>query len=243
MQAIMIDDEFKSLIPPLSMDERNGLEENLLRDGCREALVAWEGTLVDGHNRYEICTRLNIPYRTEEMQFDDRDAVLSWIISNQLGRRNLTLYDRTRLVLRQEDVIQARAKRKENIRKSTKQETAESPLPAITTRDELAKLAGVSHDTVAKVKVIEAKATEEQKADLSAGIKKVGTVYEEIKKKEEPKPLRTMKVSQPQNLCHNYAVMATVNLDRIQKGDPQGRDALLEVLDYINQRLEKEFTK
>jgi hypothetical protein len=39
----------------------------------------------------------------------------------------------------------------------------------ITTREELAKLAGTSHDTVAKVKLIEAKATEEQKAELSAG--------------------------------------------------------------------------
>lgn len=36
-------------------------------------------------------------------------------------------------------------------------------------RDELAKIAGVSHDTIEKVKFIESEATEEQKQALSKG--------------------------------------------------------------------------
>jgi hypothetical protein len=59
----------------------------------------------------------------------------------------------TRLVLKKEDVIQARAKRKQldTLKQNTTvmQKTAERT-PTITTREELAKLAGVSHDTVAK---------------------------------------------------------------------------------------------
>ena len=38
---MQIDDEFKALIPPLSVDERAQLEANLLADGCRDPLVVW----------------------------------------------------------------------------------------------------------------------------------------------------------------------------------------------------------
>lgn len=87
---IKIDEEFKSLIPPLSTEERQQLEANLLRDGCRDPLVVWNGTLIDGHNRHEICTRHGIVYEVEEMQFDSREDAMDWMDRNQLGRRNLT---------------------------------------------------------------------------------------------------------------------------------------------------------
>jgi len=41
--------------------------------------------------------------------------------------------------------------------------------PPIDTQKELSKIAGVSHDTIAKVKQIEEKATSEQKAKLQTG--------------------------------------------------------------------------
>lgn len=44
---IRIDEEFKSLIPPLSADEYAGLEKSLLDDGCRDSLVLWGDTLKD----------------------------------------------------------------------------------------------------------------------------------------------------------------------------------------------------
>jgi N6-adenosine-specific RNA methylase IME4 len=39
---ITIDPEFKALIPPLAADELRQLEENILRDGCRDPLVVWQ---------------------------------------------------------------------------------------------------------------------------------------------------------------------------------------------------------
>jgi phage N-6-adenine-methyltransferase len=85
-----IDPEFQALIPPLSPEEREQLEQNLKRDGCRDPLVAWDGILLDGHNRLEICGRLGIGYRVVEMEFDGREAAKDWMDSNQLGRRNLS---------------------------------------------------------------------------------------------------------------------------------------------------------
>lgn len=89
--TIRIDPEFAALCPPLTPEEYSGLEESLLSEGCRDALVVWagEGVLLDGHNRKRICEEYGIGYRVTEARLPDRDAALTWIITNQLGRRNL----------------------------------------------------------------------------------------------------------------------------------------------------------
>jgi hypothetical protein len=87
---IRIDQEFRTLIPEMGIDEKENLEEAILKDGCRDPLVKWEDTLIDGHNRYDICTRNGIGFMTVNMEFKDRDQAKIWIINNQLGRRNLT---------------------------------------------------------------------------------------------------------------------------------------------------------
>ena len=87
---IIIDKEFQSLIPPLSTEEKLQLEENIKIEGCRDTLITWHGILLDGHNRFEICRRLNIPFRTMGIELPDRDAAADWIDKNHLGRRNLT---------------------------------------------------------------------------------------------------------------------------------------------------------
>ena len=87
---IIIDSEFKGMIPPLKPDEYKCLEESLLSEGCRDPIMLWNSIIVDGHNRYEICTRLNIPYKVNQKQFSNRDEAISWICLNQLSRRNIS---------------------------------------------------------------------------------------------------------------------------------------------------------
>jgi N6-adenosine-specific RNA methylase IME4 len=94
-EDIIVDAEFAALIPPLSAEERQQLEENIVEHGgARDPLVVWASkgtlTLLDGHNRYEICTRLGLPFDIHELQFKARDEAEDWIDRNQLGRRNLT---------------------------------------------------------------------------------------------------------------------------------------------------------
>ncbi len=87
-----IDPEFRSLCPPLTSNELMQLEANLVAErGCRDPLVVWSGTLLDGHNRHEICTRRALPFKTVEANgVASRADALEWIVTNQLGRRNLT---------------------------------------------------------------------------------------------------------------------------------------------------------
>ena len=87
---IIIDEEFRFLLPQLDEETFRLLEENILEYGCRDPLVLWDGVLIDGYNRYRICKHHNIPFRTVNMEFDSREEVLIWIISNQVSRRNLT---------------------------------------------------------------------------------------------------------------------------------------------------------
>ena len=90
LRKLKIDDEFRHLIRPLRQREYAQLEQNILSDGCRDPIVVWNGVIVDGHNRYEICMRHGVPFGTKEMEFECREAAIAWICANQLGRRNIT---------------------------------------------------------------------------------------------------------------------------------------------------------
>lgn len=90
MAEYYIDPEFKRLLPEMSEMELEQLEANIIQDGCRDPIVIWNNTIVDGHHRYEICKKHRISFKTEEMQFSCREEALRWICLNQVGRRNIT---------------------------------------------------------------------------------------------------------------------------------------------------------
>ena len=90
MQEIIIDPEFKKLLPELDAQTLAWLEESLLEYGCMNPLVLWDNILIDGHNRYEIIKKHDLPFNTISMEFDSRDDVIIWIISTQVARRNLS---------------------------------------------------------------------------------------------------------------------------------------------------------
>lgn len=164
-----IDREFKALIPPLSKEEFEQLEANCLRDGIRDNLIVWDNNgdfvLIDGHNRYEIAQKHNLPYNHKRMEFPNREAVIEWIILNQFGRRNLSAYDRSLLALKLKPVIAEKAKENQGARTDICQKSDKS----IDTKKELAKVAGVSHDTIHKVEVIQQKAPEEIREKVKSG--------------------------------------------------------------------------
>jgi hypothetical protein len=105
-QRITILDELKDLIQPLQKDEFEGLETNILANGCKDSLVIWQTTeqkvnpssetdlelfvLVDGHNRYLICQKHNLPFNIVLMFFETILDVRNYMLDLQMGRRNLS---------------------------------------------------------------------------------------------------------------------------------------------------------
>ena len=100
---LRIDPEFAEKIPPLTDEEFEQLEANILADrAVINPLITWNGVIVDGHNRYRILQRHpDIPFQTYEKEFSDRYEVIAWICKNQLGRRNLTPAQRKYLIGKQ----------------------------------------------------------------------------------------------------------------------------------------------
>lgn len=169
---ITVDKEFESMIPPLSSEEFAQLEENCVKDGIRDPLVVWElpngDILVDGHNRWKISAKhAGIRFNVVKMHFENRDAAKEWILKNQLGRRNLPSYVRAQLALRLKPIIAEKAKEKQSEGGGAVRQKSDKAV--IDTKKELATIAGVSHDTIHKVEVVEKHGTPEIKAKARSG--------------------------------------------------------------------------
>ena len=110
---LVVNEELKAFIRPLSGEEYKQLEENIIAEGCKDALVVWnnhnEYVLVDGHNRYKICKAHNIDFKILQKEFKDFSHVKEYMIKIQLGRRNLT----------QEEISYYRGLRYENEKKKS----------------------------------------------------------------------------------------------------------------------------
>jgi hypothetical protein len=139
MYNLEVNEEFKKLIPPLSKEEYEQLETNCLNEGIREAILTWNGVIIDGHNRYEIAKRWNLDFQTKSKNFKDRYEVIDWMLNNQLGRRNITKEQKDYLI----------GKRYENEKqKQGRPENKEDKMSPLKTAEKIAQEVGVSDKQV-----------------------------------------------------------------------------------------------
>lgn len=107
---IIVKEELRVYIDPLTPEEHDALERSILAEGCRDALVLWGNVLVDGHNRYGICSKHGIPFQTvQNPRFKSMEDVHLWMIDQHLGRRSVSDFQRGVLALRKKAILQARA--------------------------------------------------------------------------------------------------------------------------------------
>jgi ParB-like chromosome segregation protein Spo0J len=106
---IVVNEELKAYIEPMTPEEYEALERSILAEGCRDALVLWGEMLVDGHHRYAICRKHGLPFLTvQHPHFQSMDDVHLWMIDQHLGRRSLSVFQRGELALRKRDILTAR---------------------------------------------------------------------------------------------------------------------------------------
>ena len=159
---ITINEELRSFIDPLTANEHAALERSLLAEGCRDALVLWGDVLIDGHNRYDICTRHGIEFRTvQNTTFNSLDDVMLWVIDNHLARRSVSDFQRGVLALRKKDIVSARvAQRAAEPKAPARQDAPKVPeSPPWNTREDVAKAARVSSNTISQIERIRKAAT------------------------------------------------------------------------------------
>lgn len=184
-----IEKEFKELIPPLSDEELQELEKNCCEYGIRDHLVVavYPGSdgevLIDGHNRHEIARKCNLSFTTKRIDFESKEAAMIWMINNQIGRRNLSAYQRAVLALKTKPMLEKQARENQGSRTDL---TSVRNLTNVDTKKELAKIAGVSHDTIHKVETIENDGDKELIDQVKRGEKTINRAYQEVRAKDTP---------------------------------------------------------
>ncbi len=184
---LKISETLEHAMPPLQKMEMSLLTQSLLSEGCRDPLVVWNGTIVDGHNRYRICQENQIPFSYIEKEFQDEAEAKKWIIRNQLARRNVPDFVRCELVLPLEEDLKAEAKKRQGQRNdldNIPQNSAES-YQGRETREELADMAGVSRDTIMKAKKLINEGDDETKERLRNGEVSIHKAYVDLKDRRE----------------------------------------------------------
>ena len=193
-EEIQVLPELKAYIDPLTPDEHESLERSILDEGCRDALVLWGNILVDGHNRFGICQKHGLPFKTiQNERFQNMEDIHLWMIDQHLGRRSVSDFQRGVLALRKREIIaerRAAAAAAVNAAKAQAGEaTAEAPwegdtdpvvartlaaMPkvpdqALDTREALARAARLSAGQVKMIETIQEKAAPEVVAAVRAG--------------------------------------------------------------------------
>ncbi|MBC3878486.1 hypothetical protein H8K38_11750 [Undibacterium sp. FT79W] len=162
--SIIIHEGLRAYIDPLTEHEYAALERSILTEGCRDALVLWGEVLIDGHNRYAICQRHNIPFKTiQNDHFKDIEDVQLWMIDNHLARRSVSDFQRGMLALRKKEIISMRIKAQDESDTSGNEET-DVAIPVVKptqSRQEIARVAGISSNAVLQIEKIQRAAAPE----------------------------------------------------------------------------------
>lgn len=200
LHTLTIDPEFRDLIPPLTTEELEMLEESIIANGCESPLIVWNGIIVDGHNRYAICHKHGIPFMVQEKQLSERETVIIWMLQNQLGRRNLNNFQKGELALKYAPYVEqlSRQGKKADSQPDFFQRSGRSETEGVGTDKKLAKLTGVSHDTIHKVRKLSALADEETKDRLRRGEITVRKAYMDLVRKQQPEKKQRRDAIEPE---------------------------------------------
>ncbi|MDR1384650.1 MAG: hypothetical protein LBJ67_12530 [Planctomycetaceae bacterium] len=193
MKELTIIDDMKNVLPPLSDTECAGLEADIWERGCLSPIVVWNGTIVDGHHRYSICKKYNVPFETKSLEFLSWDAAKLWAWSHQENRRNLTAFQRAEIALPFKTMFAARAKENmsacggDKIRSKEEAGLSNSihPLNKIDTRAEIAKIANVGNNTIARVEYLNEHTDDETKENLRNGETSINKEYTHLRVAQE----------------------------------------------------------
>jgi len=195
---IVVNEELKAYIDPMTPEEHEALERSILAEGCRDALVLWGDVLVDGHNRYGICQKHGLPFKTvQNPRFKTIEDVHLWMIDQHLGRRSISDYLRGVLALRKKDIVDQQRSRSVEATEPASSSSDDPPFdvdpPAAATPDDaaaavplpppaplnsreaIAKAARLSSSQVGMIEKIQKQAAPELVAAVKSGVISINT--------------------------------------------------------------------
>lgn len=194
---IAVDPELEKLLPPLSEDDYDSLEQSLLENGfMRQSsrIQLWcppeeelnednehpaKSYIIDGHNRFRICQKhgIDLPqWCFEWLIFDTKDEVKKYMFENQLARRNLSEVARYEVVEKYSNLLENMAKKNQSAGGK-----GLSNLTKVNVRKEKAKQVGISEGSYHKLDKVMKSDNEEIKDKLRKKEISIDKAYQEVK--------------------------------------------------------------
>ena len=147
--------EMAELLPPLSAEQLDALEADLIKNGCYAPIIVNEDlVIIDGHNRQALCEKHDLPYTMAVFSFEDLLEAKQWALDTQKGRRNLEKWELGKIALKLKPEIEAKARANQGTRTDLSATLPESS-DAVDTRKELAEAVGLGERTMGKVMQID----------------------------------------------------------------------------------------
>ncbi len=204
-KKIQIDEELADLLPKLSEDDSSSLTQSLLDNGFDQKfgrIKVWfpedndgTGYIVDGHNRYKICSKNGIElsdYCFEPVFFDSKEDVIKWMLENQLARRNLQTIQRIAIAEKYRPIFEKQAKERQSEyhgnQYDKKREVPQNFVEVQNrkkqdneTNAKLAKMADVNRETYRQAKRVLDSDNEEVKRRVLSGKTSISAGYRELR--------------------------------------------------------------
>lgn len=158
--------EMAELLPPLSAEQLDALEADLIKNGCYAPIIVNEDmVIIDGHNRQALCEKHDLPYTMAVFSFEDLLEAKQWALDTQKGRRNLEKWELGKIALKLKPEIEAKARANQGTRTDLSATLPESS-DSVDTRKELAEAVGLGERTMGKVMQIDENAPDAIKEAL-----------------------------------------------------------------------------
>ena len=106
---LKIEEKLRDVLIPLTDEKFAALEDDILRNGCIQPIIVWNGTIVDGHNRYAICQKHGIPFKMVEHDFADMTEARLWVYTSETNKRDATIFQKCEMAMRFKDDVESQA--------------------------------------------------------------------------------------------------------------------------------------
>ena len=220
----IIDPRLRDELPPLSEAKKVILKEDLLARGVLLPFLVWNGTLVDGHNRLEICEEHGIPYETKEIEFDSIEDAKFWICKNQMAQRDMNDFQKCVKALEHEEKVREEAQQRVLAGKKVdppqpigegQKSRKERETDAV-----LGDFAGVSSETIRRARILSNEAPDDIQEKLFAGEMAIGTAFKKLQDEKKREAAREARRQAREGEAEQKPVKTADNPEGIVGGEP-----------------------
>ncbi len=177
---IQINKEYYDLVPRPSKIDYKSLKNSIENDGQQlPIIVNQNGVILDGHTRNDICKELGINPIFEVMKFDDEFDEKRFVITANLSRRSLNLFQKAE-VLQFWWKQQMDTRYKRSGAKTTKHNKGIHVKPAKRLHAKLGDMLGCAHTISYKAFWLIQNAPEKIKRMLRKGTITISTAYAQL---------------------------------------------------------------